>query len=460
MLLAAVLALAALVGLLPLARRHRALQRRHAVLAAVLEAADVALVAVDAQGRTLVENAVARAAADPDRSALGRALAGQHVRDLARDAGDRSLVDSARPVRLPGGGPAGAVGVTHDVTAARGRERALAAHAADLEALADARTAVLAGDRPRDAVCAAAAGLADASGAWLFEPDGAGGLRSTAASGPDLSEVRMRVDGLSCTALAHRSGEVQVVADVRRDPRTDHVALHALGAPAARASLHVPVLDGGRVRAVLVLALPAPLPDGEVRLPRLLGLLAADAALALARDDLTRELAAQASTDPLTGLLNRRAWDAAVRRATAVAERRGAPLTLVALDVDRFKAYNDAHGHAAGDALLQAAAQSWLGHLRSGDVLARTGGEEFVVLVHDADAEAGRRLAERLLTALPDGQTCSAGVAEWGGDTADALLARADEALYAAKQSGRARAVVARPASPALRPTPYGRVRL
>ncbi|QMW23314.1 GGDEF domain-containing protein [Sandaracinobacteroides saxicola] len=143
----------------------------------------------------------------------------------------------------------------------------------------------------------------------------------------------------------------------------------------------------------------------------------------------------QALSDPLTGLPNRRALDAALARA--------APgLALLFIDVDRFKAVNDARGHAAGDALLLALTATW----PRGDFIARYGGDEFVALVPAARAGA---LAQGLLvSARSAGATLSIGRAE--GDAATLLL-RADRALALAKVRGGDRVVADSPAIGLLR---------
>src|SRR3954451_17268572 len=114
------------------------------------------------------------------------------------------------------------------------------------------------------------------------------------------------------------------------------------------------------------------------------------------------------------------------------------------LDLDCFKAFNDENGHPAGDRLLAETAAAWRPIMRETDTLARYGGEEFAVLLPHSDREAALVVVDRLLAAVPEGQTASAGIAAWdGGETADALLARADAALYEAKHAGLARAVMA-----------------
>jgi diguanylate cyclase (GGDEF)-like protein len=146
-----------------------------------------------------------------------------------------------------------------------------------------------------------------------------------------------------------------------------------------------------------------------------------------------------ARTDPLTGVLNRRVWDQELPRELARSARTGQPLCVGLLDMDRFKAFNDRHGHQAGDRLLKAAGAAWWANLRKTDLLVRYGGEEFAVLLPDCGLDHAMVIAERLRTALPEG-TCSIGVAEWvRGESVDELVRRADQALYAAKQGGRDR---------------------
>jgi diguanylate cyclase (GGDEF)-like protein len=117
---------------------------------------------------------------------------------------------------------------------------------------------------------------------------------------------------------------------------------------------------------------------------------------------------------------------------------------VLLVDVDGFKEVNAALGHRAGDRLLAELAKRLEGALRPGDVLARYGGEEFAVLLPHSDEEGAMTVVGRLLEVVPFGQTASAGVAVWdGAESAEALLARADAALYEAKGAGRARAHLA-----------------
>jgi diguanylate cyclase (GGDEF)-like protein len=144
--------------------------------------------------------------------------------------------------------------------------------------------------------------------------------------------------------------------------------------------------------------------------------------------------------DPLTGLLNRRAWDMSL---TSSLRKRRQPMYVALIDLDHFKAFNDEHGHPAGDALLRRAAVAWRGALRTADVLARYGGEEFAILLAGCRTDSALEILERVREATVDEQSVSIGVAIWDGvESAESLVYRADKALYAAKHAGRNRVVL------------------
>ena len=160
-------------------------------------------------------------------------------------------------------------------------------------------------------------------------------------------------------------------------------------------------------------------------------------------ETLMAQLEELARTDDLTGLSNRRAWDDELARAVAHARRFELPIAVAVLDIDGFKDHNDNHGHAVGDALLVDAAGAWSSVLREVDTLARWGGDEFGVLIPGCNAEEAADVVERIRTTTPAGATCSAGLVVWDGEEDEAaLMARADQALYAAKRTGRDRLVV------------------
>ncbi len=170
---------------------------------------------------------------------------------------------------------------------------------------------------------------------------------------------------------------------------------------------------------------------------------------------LTERLRHLSQHDALTGVLNRRAFGQRLDAERARRQRQPAPLALLALDLDHFKAINDRWGHAAGDAVLVAAAGLLQREARSVDAVARMGGEEFALLLPGTDLDGAHRLAERVLSALRDmvivhdGEplrvTASIGAAESADTAEDAeeLLKRADRALYLAKAGGRDRVVCA-----------------
>ena len=153
--------------------------------------------------------------------------------------------------------------------------------------------------------------------------------------------------------------------------------------------------------------------------------------------------------DPLTGLSNRRFILTQLGGQVSAARRHGRPFSVAMLDIDHFKAVNDQHGHAAGDHVLAEVTHVLRDYLRAEDQLGRMGGEEFLALLPDADDEAAAAAAEKLRaeverrTVEVEGHglriTVSVGWATWEGEEADALLRRADEALYDAKRRGRNR---------------------
>lgn len=153
----------------------------------------------------------------------------------------------------------------------------------------------------------------------------------------------------------------------------------------------------------------------------------------------------QASTDSLTGLMNRQGWFKSAEALLQELHARGGVASLLFLDLDEFKKLNDTHGHAMGDKVLRRTGQVLAARLNAGALAARIGGEEFVCLLPGQTPEQARRLAERLGADLRGGPlpvTFSAGVAQVRpGDTLGALMARADAAMYAAKEAGRDRVV-------------------
>jgi len=178
--------------------------------------------------------------------------------------------------------------------------------------------------------------------------------------------------------------------------------------------------------------------------------------LAVANLRLQETLRTQSLRDPLTGLFNRRYLEASLERDLARAVRRSQPLAVLMIDIDHFKRFNDSHGHEAGDMTLSQFGELLASLSRSEDVACRYGGEEFTLVLQEADAglaldraEEIRRAAHHMAIEYRRQQlgpvTCSIGIASYPlhGDTPDRLIRRADRALYAAKEQGRDRVCVA-----------------
>ena len=188
----------------------------------------------------------------------------------------------------------------------------------------------------------------------------------------------------------------------------------------------------------------------------------AECSLVSAREELlqaNRRLEVLAAQDQLTGLANRRRFDEVLEREARRAVREGTPLSLLLIDLDHFKGYNDAYGHVAGDACLQTVCRALAQAVqRPGDMAARYGGEEFVIVLSGFGSERARSVAERLRKSVSKlapttadqvviPVTASFGVSVTRGDTFKGpgeLLQAADMALYAAKRQGRNRVILHR----------------
>jgi diguanylate cyclase (GGDEF)-like protein len=231
-----------------------------------------------------------------------------------------------------------------------------------------------------------------------------------------------------------------------------------------------PLIFGDQLLGALI----ALAPGATVLLPddvRSLGVYAGHAAIALWNAQLVERLERDAAEDPLTGLANRRVFDAACAAELDRASREGGSVALVMIDIDHFKDINDAYGHPFGDGVLVSVADALRTVVRGHDTVARLGGEEFALLLPGTSASKARDIAERARAViatieLPDAHlSCSAGVATAtpaDGQARD-LLGDADRALYEAKRQGRRRTVLAAtplalPATSESRHRPTGRV--
>lgn len=159
-------------------------------------------------------------------------------------------------------------------------------------------------------------------------------------------------------------------------------------------------------------------------------------------DELLHDAARSAATDPLTGLNNRRAFADAFAAERARRARSGSDGALLVLDCDRFKALNDAHGHAAGDRALRRVADAMAANIREIDTAARLGGDEFAILLSGPDPGTATAISERIRQAVAEeanGMTLSIGIEELPADAPvdfESALAAADRAMYRAKNAG------------------------
>jgi len=213
------------------------------------------------------------------------------------------------------------------------------------------------------------------------------------------------------------------------------------------------VLAGCAVGPMLVIGPPAyPVSWGHATVIVLTGCSVAVTLRVLTREmqRLTRKLRQEALIDDLTGLLNRRGWRYIASPEFDRAARASKPIALVTIDLDRFKGLNDRFGHDHGDRILRDTAERIQATFRAGDIVARIGGDEFVVLLSNSSLDGAIRAVNRLSEATPVGADLSAGIAMWDGrEDLGTLMHRSDLALYAAKSKGGGVAEVASRAAPA-----------
>jgi diguanylate cyclase (GGDEF)-like protein len=287
--------------------------------------------------------------------------------------------------------------------------------------------------------------IVDAPHVWLMLPDDSGGLAVARTFGADLGDSRIGQDDSTLAGAAFVSGRAQIVADWTTHPTVTSDRLQQMvdaGVADARSAVFIPLETPDGPAGVVSVLLRKPITANNADVLGLLGLLAAEAGIAITRDALAKRLADEARTDPLTGTANRRVWAEVVEQELERAKRTSQPLAVALLDLDFFKRYNDSFGHSAGDEVLRAVADAWTSIVRPTDLLARLGGEEFGVLLPDTDLDAAVAIMERLRAAVPSDQTASIGVTTHRpGEDIATTLDRADHALYAAKSAGRNRVV-------------------
>ena len=233
---------------------------------------------------------------------------------------------------------------------------------------------------------------------------------------------------LLLASLAWRS--VSAVGIVGLGPAVIGIGLYAAHFfPLGAARLHVLAL------VVLVTAGAIAAAPGGFTVPWVT-LVVATIALTEAQGRLARSLRTAASTDPLTGVSNRRAWEAEAARHLARALRTGEPLSFAILDLDHFKVVNDREGHGAGDALLCELTAGWSRRLRGADLLGRYGGDEFVLCLPATDEEGAWEFLRQLDETHEFGWSVGLATAR-PGDSVSTVLARADAHLHLQKRTGR-----------------------
>jgi diguanylate cyclase (GGDEF)-like protein len=335
----------------------------------------------------------------------------------------------------------------------RTRLRELLEQQAALRELAVAVAEMRAPEVIYELVAKEAAGVAgvDAGAVVRFRVDGVGEVVGSWHMGGRHTGSVIQLDGAAGVAVVARTG---------RPARTNGSHTDGLH-PTTQEPVDSVTLLGGvavpiRVRrelwgSLLVVARAEELIPND--LEERLGIFADLVGLAITNTDMSSRLLAQATSDPLTGLLNHRAFQERVESEVGRAQRYGRPLAVVLLDLDHFKSINDSYGHQAGDAALMQAARLLEGGARAGDVLGRIGGDEFAMLLPETIAEEALPIAERWAAKFrvaPVGVaahlTMSAGVCDLThANGSRELLQLADGALYSAKSQGRDAVVVYSP---------------
>jgi diguanylate cyclase (GGDEF)-like protein/PAS domain S-box-containing protein len=359
---------------------------------------------------------------------------------IAADGRELRVAFRAEVTRDEAGQPVGAYGTVQDITerANREREEAAVREIAQLVAQAAGPAAVFSrvAVEVRDLFAAHTGAIArfdEAAGSAVL-------VNMASREGADLAVEEFSLDGPTASAAVYRTG---LPARVEQAQAGDDPAAAVTIAAGITGAVAAPITVGGRLWGCLAVAFAGrAIPvDAEHRLGRLADLVG----MAIANAEAWEALSHQATTDALTGLANRRAFEEELHAELSRARRYGRELSLVMLDLDEFKAVNDTHGHQVGDRVLAEFGRRLIAHAREGELVARIGGEEFAWLLPESDGDAAVQAAERLRSAVESEPvegvgtvTVSAGICVAEPGIAEGELVRlADRALYAAKRAGR-----------------------
>lgn len=260
--------------------------------------------------------------------------------------------------------------------------------------------------------------------------------------------------GEGSAGVVAQTGETALIAEYHQEqPQEDipHIYKPYLERHSIHSLLIVPLLLGGEAIGTLGVSRDEPGNPYVEEDKDFLQAIADRCALAIANARLHQQVEAQARTDEVTGLFNRRHFLELGERELSRAQRYELPLSAIMIDIDYFKKINDAHGHSVGDEVLREVAQRLASNIRTTDILSRYGGEEFAVILPDTGIEGAGIAADRLHGCIRDEQmktssgelpvTISLGIAEFSKQVASiaSLLDHADSALYDAKEAGRDR---------------------
>lgn len=303
---------------------------------------------------------------------------------------------------------------------------------------------------------------------YAYVTGGAGNLRRTIdvllSSGRGIDELqvaelfeRFVLPGYRERAVEEIAGGLDDVTDgLARSLRRAGAGANSFGQALSSATTALASAEGGEEVRVLIDTLRQETEQARNSNEALRAELADTTGEIAALRKKLEETRAEAMTDGLTGIANRKRFDMVLREAASAAMETGTTLTLLMLDIDHFKLFNDTHGHIVGDQVLRLVGRTLTESVRDSDIPARFGGEEFAVVLADTELEDARMMAERIrkrlnqkrVTRRTSGEdigvvTISIGAARYEyGEPMTSLVARADLALYRAKQKGRDRVMI------------------